>query len=330
MPSVSVEPAVRAEPIQQLGSRERASPRALRARVVVGFALVLLASVAALSAGLLVGPAHISLGEVVSAIGRRLAGRVGPVPWRDTVVVSVRLPRALVGFVVGGGPRRWRARRCRGCSAIRSPSPACSASRRAPRWAPCWRSFFTWPSRAVWSLPICAFLGAAARRDPGVRDRGPPRAGAPVHRDDAAGRRRGGRPQHLADDLRAVAGAVELRRRPPGAVLAARRARGADLGSPAAGRPGDPAGRGDHRGARPRSRRPAAGGDRRAVGGRRRPPGAAAPGARDLARGRRRGRGGGADRVRRPAGARTSSGWRSVPPTARWCRCRSSRAASSW
>jgi iron complex transport system permease protein len=70
---------------------------------VIGFALVLLASVGALALAMLVGPAHISLAEVAGAIARRLGGRAGAGTWRDTVVVSVRLPRALVGFAVGGG-----------------------------------------------------------------------------------------------------------------------------------------------------------------------------------------------------------------------------------
>jgi iron complex transport system permease protein len=51
---------------------------------------------------LLVGPARLTIGEVLGAIGRRLGGQ-GAASWRDTVVVSVRLPRAIVALLVGGG-----------------------------------------------------------------------------------------------------------------------------------------------------------------------------------------------------------------------------------
>ncbi len=64
---------------------------------------MLVASVGALLAAVLVGPAHLSAVEVFGAIARRLTGHAAEGNWRDTVVVSVRLPRALVGFVVGAG-----------------------------------------------------------------------------------------------------------------------------------------------------------------------------------------------------------------------------------
>ena len=64
---------------------------------------MLVASVGALLAAVLVGPARLSAGEVLGAVVRRLTGRVAEGDWRDTVVVSVRLPRALVGFLVGAG-----------------------------------------------------------------------------------------------------------------------------------------------------------------------------------------------------------------------------------
>ena len=92
---------------QNTASNEKPTPgRAARARfrlrVVSAFALVLLAAVGAVVVGLLVGPAHISAGEVVGALARRLSGEVDALRWRDTVVVGVRLPRVLVGFVAGG------------------------------------------------------------------------------------------------------------------------------------------------------------------------------------------------------------------------------------
>ena len=101
MPSLSVEPAPRAEPLETttIATRNRARGH----RLTIVSALVLVASAGALLAAVLVGPAHLSAGEVFGAMIRRLTGRVAEGNWRDTVVVSVRLPRALVGFVVGAG-----------------------------------------------------------------------------------------------------------------------------------------------------------------------------------------------------------------------------------
>ena len=158
MPSVSAEPAVRAEPSHnlQIGSARR---RGAGARVV-GFALVLLASAAALSAALLVGPAHISLGEVVAAVGRRLVGRVGPVPWQDTVVVSVRLPRALVGFLVGAGLGVTGAA-LQGLFRNPLAEPGVLGISSGASLGAVVAIVLHLASRTVWSLPACAFLGAA-------------------------------------------------------------------------------------------------------------------------------------------------------------------------
>jgi iron complex transport system permease protein len=70
-------------------------------RLAFGIGLAVVVAAAVVSA-LLVGPTRMSIGEVVGALGRRLAGREAA-SWRDTVVVSVRLPRALVALLVGGG-----------------------------------------------------------------------------------------------------------------------------------------------------------------------------------------------------------------------------------
>ena len=81
--------------------------------------------------------------EVVGALARRLSGAGRPAALarhrgrrRAAAARAGRLRRRAARW-------RWRARRCRGCFATRSPSPACSASRRARRWARCWRSTST-------------------------------------------------------------------------------------------------------------------------------------------------------------------------------------------
>jgi iron complex transport system permease protein len=79
--------------------RRGAAPRRARAVGAVALPLALVALVVATA----VGPAPISLAETFAALVRRVSGRVDLHSWRDTVVWSVRLPRALVGFVVGGG-----------------------------------------------------------------------------------------------------------------------------------------------------------------------------------------------------------------------------------
>jgi iron complex transport system permease protein len=158
MPSVSAEPALRVEPNNKfkLGSARR---RGARAPVLVGFALVLLASVAVLSVALLVGPAHIPFGEAAAALGRRLAGRVGPVPWRDTVIVDLRLPRALVAFVVGGGLAVAGAA-LQGLFRNPLAEPGVLGISSGASLGAVLAIIFHLASRAVWSLPVCAFLGA--------------------------------------------------------------------------------------------------------------------------------------------------------------------------
>ncbi|HEY7376827.1 MAG TPA: hypothetical protein VIF57_32010 [Polyangia bacterium] len=110
MPSAGAGSATWAAPNNSTAtSREPSSPgtfprarRRWRVRVPASFVLVLLAAVGAVVVGLLVGPAHISVVDVVGALGRRLSGPVDVTRWRDTAVVEVRLPRVLVGFVAGG------------------------------------------------------------------------------------------------------------------------------------------------------------------------------------------------------------------------------------
>ena len=79
MPSLSVEPAPRAQPVDTTTIANR--NRARGSRLAIVSALVLAASVGALLAAVLVGPAHLSAGEVFGAMVRRLTGRVAEGDW---------------------------------------------------------------------------------------------------------------------------------------------------------------------------------------------------------------------------------------------------------
>ena len=85
----------------------RASSTRARARggIVAASAPVILplSAVVVLVLATALGPARISIADAVRALGHRLTGHPDPHAWRETVIWSVRLPRALVGFLVGGG-----------------------------------------------------------------------------------------------------------------------------------------------------------------------------------------------------------------------------------
>ena len=157
MPTVTAEPA-RAEPTT--ATQAEAARRRARARAVVWLALCLAGGVAAVAAALLMGPAHISLGEVAGAVGRRLTGRADPANWRDTVVISVRLPRALVGFVVGGGLGIAGAA-LQGLFRNPLAEPGVLGISSGASLGGVLAIVFHLAGRAVVVLPACAFLGAA-------------------------------------------------------------------------------------------------------------------------------------------------------------------------
>jgi iron complex transport system permease protein len=139
---------------------EIARRRRARARVASGTAIALAASAVALVAALWVGPAKLSIGEVVAAIGRRLTGKVGPIPWRDTVVVSLRLPRALVGFFVGGGLGVAGAA-LQGLFRNPLAEPGVLGISSGASLGAVLAIVFGLAGRSVVALPACAFLGAA-------------------------------------------------------------------------------------------------------------------------------------------------------------------------
>jgi iron complex transport system permease protein len=92
------------------GARGERAPRPsqnrhARSRPLLAAAVAAPLAVLVIALAVAFGPAHITLGEVAATLARRLLHPHGgdPHAWRETVIVSVRLPRALIGFVVGGG-----------------------------------------------------------------------------------------------------------------------------------------------------------------------------------------------------------------------------------
>jgi len=135
-------------------SRARAGARAVEVAALPVAALVLVLATA-------LGPARISLADAVTALGHRLSGHPDPHSWRETVIWSVRLPRALLGFVVGGG--------------LAVAGAALQGLFRNPLADPGILGVSTGASlgavlaiqgglaaRAVWALPAGAFAGATA------------------------------------------------------------------------------------------------------------------------------------------------------------------------
>jgi iron complex transport system permease protein len=158
MPTVTAEPT-RAEPTAT-SPADNARRRGGRVRVFVWLGGSLAAGAGVLLAALLVGPAHLSLADVLGAIGRRLAGRSDPANWRDTVVVSVRLPRALVGFLVGGGLAIAGAA-LQGLFRNPLAEPGVLGISSGASLGGVLAIVFHLAGRAAIALPACAFVGAA-------------------------------------------------------------------------------------------------------------------------------------------------------------------------
>ena len=115
---------------------------------------------AAVVVALLVGPTRLSIGEVVGALGRRLAGREAA-SWRDTVVVSVRLPRALVALLVGGG---FAVAGAALQGLFRNPlaDPGVLGVSSGASLGAVVAISAGIAGHAIWTLPFAAFAGAAA------------------------------------------------------------------------------------------------------------------------------------------------------------------------
>jgi iron complex transport system permease protein len=116
---------------------------------------------ATLAAAVALGPASISLGDVIAALGRRLFGGGDPHAWREMVVVTVRLPRALIGFVVGGGLALAGAALQ---ALFRNPlsDPGILGVSPGAALGAVVTIYCGLAARAVWVLPLGAFAGAAA------------------------------------------------------------------------------------------------------------------------------------------------------------------------
>jgi len=165
MPSAGAGSATRAPPSTTSRSPPPSSGSSRRAhrrwRVATSFGLVLLAAVVAVVVGLLVGPAHISVADVVGALARRLRGPVDLSRSHDIVVVDIRLPRALVGFVAGGALAVAGAA-LQGLFRNPLAEPGVLGISSGASLGAVLAIYFHLARRAVWLLPACAFAGAAA------------------------------------------------------------------------------------------------------------------------------------------------------------------------
>ncbi len=121
--------------------------------------LLAAATVVALAAGLLIGPAPLSLRQVAGAIVRRLSGH--PAGWQDVVVVSVRLPRAVVALLVGGALGISGAA-LQGLFRNPLADPGVLGVSSGASLGAVLAIALGLASVTVWALPACAFAGAAA------------------------------------------------------------------------------------------------------------------------------------------------------------------------
>jgi iron complex transport system permease protein len=135
-----------------------AAARARRARGIAAVALPL--AVLTIVVGTAVGPAPISLGQAAEALVRRLSGHVDAHAWQETVIWSVRLPRALVGFVVGGGLAIAGAA-LQGLFRNPLADPGVLGVSAGASLGAVLTIYGGLSARAVWALPAGSFLGAA-------------------------------------------------------------------------------------------------------------------------------------------------------------------------
>jgi iron complex transport system permease protein len=137
------------------------APRAPSGRArAVGAAAALPAALAVVVLATLLGPARISLPDALRALGHRLTGHPDPHAWRETVIWSVRLPRALVGFVVGGGLAVAGAA-LQGLFRNPLADPGILGVSAGASLGAVLTIYGGLAARAVWALPAGAFLGAA-------------------------------------------------------------------------------------------------------------------------------------------------------------------------
>jgi iron complex transport system permease protein len=124
---------------------------------------VALAAVAALIAAVAFGPARIPLPEVGRALLRHLPGTAataGSPPWQETVIWSIRLPRALLGFFVGGALALSGAA-LQGLFRNPLADPSILGVSAGASLGAVLTIFVGLAARALWLLPAGAFAGAA-------------------------------------------------------------------------------------------------------------------------------------------------------------------------
>jgi iron complex transport system permease protein len=136
-----------------------ARPRARRsARVAAALSLPVAAAVVVLATA--VGPARISPGEALAAVVAHFTRHLEAPTWRETVVWSVRLPRALVGFVAGGGLAVAGAA-LQGLFRNPLAEPGILGVSAGASLGAVLSIYSGLAGRAVWALPAGSFLGAA-------------------------------------------------------------------------------------------------------------------------------------------------------------------------
>jgi len=122
------------------------------------------ASLVAVLAAVAFGPARIAPAEVARALWRPLARAAsaapGPASWQETIVWSIRLPRALLGFVVGGALALSGAA-LQGLFRNPLAEPSILGVSGGASLGAVLMIFVGLAARAVWLLPAGAFAGAA-------------------------------------------------------------------------------------------------------------------------------------------------------------------------
>jgi iron complex transport system permease protein len=129
----------------------------------LGVAALGVTVVVALVAAVAFGPAHIALADVARALARRLwrgPAVAGAASWQQTVVWSIRLPRALLGFVVGGALALSGAA-LQGLFRNPLADPSILGVASGASLGAVLTIFVGLAARAVWLLPAGAFAGAA-------------------------------------------------------------------------------------------------------------------------------------------------------------------------
>jgi iron complex transport system permease protein len=141
-------------------ARRTASTRASASLITIGLALP---AVAALVAAVAFGPARIALPDVARALLRPLAhgwDAPGVASWQETVVWNIRLPRALLGFAVGGALALSGAA-LQGLFRNPLADPSILGVSAGASLGAVLTIFVGLAARAVWLLPAGAFAGAA-------------------------------------------------------------------------------------------------------------------------------------------------------------------------